>query len=157
MSAMPLLSPGKRIVLTVAVTAAGGVALLALKPHAAARVAVPAVPAPTAGSGSGSGAGSTDATGSGTTRTADGDVVQTRYGPVQVQITLKAGRLTAVKILQVPQENRRDQEIASFAVPQLTQEALAAQSAQIDTVSGATYTSEGYAQSLQSALDKAHA
>jgi uncharacterized protein with FMN-binding domain len=85
----------------------------------------------------------------------DGDTVQTDYGPVQVRITLTGGKLTAVTVLQVPQESPRDQEIAGFAVPQLTQEALAAQSAHIDAVSGATYTSEGYVQSLQSALDKA--
>lgn len=190
MSAMPLLSPGKRIALTLTVTAAGGVALLGLKPHAVAHFGASGLPAPTAGAGpggaasgptagsgstgsggTGSGSTGTGGTGSGTTgggtrtggsektgitRTVDGAVVQTRYGPVQVQITLSAGRLTAVKILQVPDGNPRDQEIASFSVPQLTQEALAAQSARIDTVSGATYTSEGYAQSLQSALDKAH-
>ena len=56
-----------------------------------------------------------------------------------------------------PEDNPRDEEISGFAIPQLTQEALAAQSARIDTVSGATYTSEGYLQSLQSALDKAGA
>jgi uncharacterized protein with FMN-binding domain len=85
----------------------------------------------------------------------DGDTVQTQYGPVQLEITVSGGRLTAVKTLQVPDQNPRDQEIASFAVPQLTQEALSAQSAKIDSVSGATYTSGGYVQSLQSALDKA--
>jgi uncharacterized protein with FMN-binding domain len=60
-----------------------------------------------------------------------------------------------VETVQLPDSNPRDIEINSSAVPILTQEALAAQSAQIDTVSGATYTSEGYTQSLQSALDKA--
>jgi uncharacterized protein with FMN-binding domain len=84
-----------------------------------------------------------------------GDTVQTRFGPVQVQVTLTGTRISAVTVLQVPTENPRDQEIAQYAVPQLTQEAITAQSASIDTVSGATYTSEGYVQSLQSALDKA--
>jgi uncharacterized protein with FMN-binding domain len=81
--------------------------------------------------------------------------VQTRYGPVQLRVTLQGGRITAVTAVQTPEDNPRDQEITGFAVPQLTQEALAAQSAQIDTVSGATYTSEGYIRSLQSALDRA--
>lgn len=93
--------------------------------------------------------------GSAATRTVDGDTVQTRYGPVQLRITLTGGKLTKVTALQLPSDNPRDQEIAGFAVPQLTQEALAAQSAHIDAVSGATYTSAGYTQSLQSALDKA--
>ncbi|WP_225847226.1 FMN-binding protein [Streptomyces sp. HPF1205] len=93
--------------------------------------------------------------GSAATRTVNGDTVQTRYGPVQLRITLTGGKLTKVTALQLPSDNPRDQEIAGFAVPQLTQEALAAQSAHIDAVSGATYTSAGYTQSLQSALDKA--
>lgn len=97
----------------------------------------------------------TGGSGSPTTRTVDGDTVQTQYGPVQLRITLTGGRLTKVTALQLPSDNPRDQEIAGFAVPQLTQEALAAQSAHIDAVSGATYTSAGYTQSLQSALDKA--
>jgi uncharacterized protein with FMN-binding domain len=83
-----------------------------------------------------------------------GDTIQTRYGPVQVQITLKAGKLTAVNVLQVPNDNPRDAQIAQYSVPVLTQEALAAQSASINSVSGATYTSQGYISSLQSALDK---
>lgn len=110
------------------------------------------------GSGSSGGSGTSKGSGSGkstATRTVAGDTVQTQYGPVQLQITVSGGRLTAVKALQVPDQNPRDQEIASFAVPQLTQEALSAQSAKIDAVSGATYTSAGYVQSLQSALDKA--
>jgi uncharacterized protein with FMN-binding domain len=73
---------------------------------------------------------------------------------VQVQITLTGGRLTAVDVLQVPGDNPKDQQINDYAVPVLTQEALTARSASIDSVSGATYTSEGYITSLQSALDK---
>lgn len=85
-----------------------------------------------------------------------GDAVDTRYGPVQVQITLSGGKITTVQVLQVPQESSRDVRINSAAVPILNQETVQAQSSQIDTVSGATYTSEGYAQSLQSAIDAAH-
>ncbi|MCC9706696.1 FMN-binding protein [Streptomyces sp. MNU76] len=75
------------------------------------------------------------------------------YGPVQVRVTLKNGKLTDVTAVAYPRNNPRDQQINSYAIPRLTSEALTAQSADIDTVSGATYTSEGYRQSLQSALD----
>jgi uncharacterized protein with FMN-binding domain len=81
--------------------------------------------------------------------------VDTRYGPVQVQVVMSGSQLTAVNILQVPNQERRDLEINNYAVPLLNQEALQAQSAQINMISGATYTSQGYLQSLQSALDKA--
>ena len=75
---------------------------------------------------------------------------------MQVQVTLTGSKITDVAILQVPQREQRDVEINSYAVPILQQEALQAQSAKIDMVSGATYTSVGYVQSLQSALDKAN-
>jgi len=85
-----------------------------------------------------------------------GDAADTRYGPVQVRITVSGGRITAADAIDYPQESGRDVRINSEAVPELNQETLQAQSAQIDTVSGATYTSEGYQQSLQSAIDQAH-
>ncbi len=85
-----------------------------------------------------------------------GDAADTRYGPVQVQITVSGGKITDAQAVQYPQESGRDVRINSTAVPELNQEALQTQSAQIDTVSGATYTSEGYQQSLQSAIDAAH-
>jgi uncharacterized protein with FMN-binding domain len=72
-----------------------------------------------------------------------------------VKITVKNGKITDVTAVQYPTDNPRDQEINSYALPQLKSEALAAQGASIDTVSGATYTSDGYRQSLQSALDSA--
>jgi uncharacterized protein with FMN-binding domain len=84
-----------------------------------------------------------------------GNAVDTRYGPVQVQVTLSGSTITDVAILQVPQREQRDVEINGYAVPILRQEALQAQNAKIDMVSGATYTSVAYLQSLQSALDKA--
>jgi uncharacterized protein with FMN-binding domain len=86
----------------------------------------------------------------------DGSVAQTRWGPVQVQVTIAGGRIINVTVLQQPNGNRRDQEINAYAIPQLNQEVLAAQSARIDTVGGATVTSDGYLQSLQAALDAAH-
>ncbi|MCX4879566.1 FMN-binding protein [Streptomyces sp. NBC_00847] len=137
--------PLRRIVLASAATVCGAVLLLSLKPHSTPAVAV-AVPAP---SGS---AGAVAPTG---TKTVTGNTVQTRWGPVQVRITLKNGKLTEVAAVTYPTDNPRDQEINSFALPRLRSEALQAQSASIDTVSGATYTSDGYRQSLQSALDSA--
>ncbi|MFH9085300.1 FMN-binding protein [Streptomyces sp. NPDC017673] len=140
--------PLRRIVLASAATVSGMVLLLALKPHTAPTVATASTRSPAASSSPapGSAAG---------TRTATGDTVQTRWGPVQVRVTVRNGRLTDVTAVSYPQENPRDQEINSYALPELRREALAAQSAQIDTVSGATYTSDGYRQSLQSALDSA--
>jgi uncharacterized protein with FMN-binding domain len=79
----------------------------------------------------------------------------TIYGPVQVQITVRGGRVTAVTAVEYPADTPRDVQINQYAIPQLNAETLAAGSAQIDAVSGATYTSQGYIGSLQSALDKA--
>ena len=85
-----------------------------------------------------------------------GDTVQTEWGPVQIQLTVKGGNITAVDAVQYPNGNPRDQEINAVALPILADEALRAQSAQIDMVSGATITSRGYLASLQSALDRAN-
>jgi uncharacterized protein with FMN-binding domain len=85
-----------------------------------------------------------------------GDSADTRWGPVQVQITVQGGKITASQAVQYPQNNGRDAEINGFALPILNQEVVQQQSASIDTVSGATVTSDGYLQSLQSAIDQAH-
>ncbi len=98
----------------------------------------------------------TSSGGGGTAQTFAGDAVDTRYGPVQVQITVTGGKVTAAQTLQVPMEDRHDQEINSQAVPVYNGEVVDVQSAQIDVVSGATVTWGGYTQSLQSALDQAH-
>ena len=91
-------------------------------------------------------------------RTVDGNVVSTRYGDVQVAVVVQGSRILDVKPLQLPFDRPRSQSISNQAAPLLLRrEVLQAQSAQIDTIGGATYTSDGYAQSLQSALDKAHA
>jgi uncharacterized protein with FMN-binding domain len=84
-----------------------------------------------------------------------GPVVETRFGPVQVQVVFQNGRLADVRAVETPTDRARSAYISSQAAPILRQEALDAQSANIDVVSGATYTSEGYAQSLQAALDAA--
>ena len=89
-----------------------------------------------------------------TTKTVTGNAIDTRYGPVQVKVTFEGTKITAVDAIQYPTESGRDQEINSQAIPMLQQEAMASQSAKIDTISGATYTSEGYIQSLQSAIDQ---
>ena len=86
----------------------------------------------------------------------NGGSAGTRYGPVQVQITVLNGKITAATAIDYPQTNGRDYEINSYAIPALNDETVSAQSAQIDTISGATYTSDGYRRSLQSAIDAAH-
>ena len=93
--------------------------------------------------------------GSGTASTVTGAVASTRWGPVQVPITVADGKITAVDVPQYPTGNGKDRQINASALPILTKETLSAQSANIDMVSGATVTSEGYVQSLQSALDQA--
>ncbi|MEV6737543.1 FMN-binding protein [Streptomyces sp. NPDC051104] len=165
MHALKRKSPLRRIVLASAATVSGMVLLLSMKPHSSPGITV-AAPAPSSSAGVSSGSsgsgGSTGSSGSGSTsgsagstgtKTVTGEEAQTRYGPVQVRITVKNGKLTDVTAVEYPQDNPRDQEINSYAVPQLNREALAAQSANIDVVSGASYTSQGYQQSLQSALD----
>jgi uncharacterized protein with FMN-binding domain len=86
-----------------------------------------------------------------------GQSADTPYGPVQVKVTVSNGKLTRVQVPVYPTESFRDQEINQRAVPQLVSETLSAQSAGIQMVSGATFTSDGYEQSLQSALDQAKA
>jgi uncharacterized protein with FMN-binding domain len=83
-----------------------------------------------------------------------GSAYDVGYGTVQVRVALHGRRITGVTALQLP-SGGRSSEISGYAAPRLRQEALSAQSAHIDTVSGASYTSAGYASSLQSALDRA--
>ena len=107
--------------------------------------AAPATTAPPARSGA-----------QGASGTFTGPVVTTRYGPVQVEVTLVNGKLTDVKADELPVDRSRSAALSSYAAPILRAEALAAQGARIDTVSGASLTSRAYAQSLQAALDAAH-
>jgi uncharacterized protein with FMN-binding domain len=116
-------------------------------------------PAATGGSstgGSSTGGTSTGGTSTGGSRTVTGAVAQTRWGPVQVRLKISGGKITAADAVQYPNGNGRDQQINSYALPVLAREVLAAQSGDIDLVSGATVTSDGYVTSLQSAIDKAH-
>jgi uncharacterized protein with FMN-binding domain len=125
-----------------AATAAGGAAS---PPTSAASAAPAATAAPASRSG-----GTALANG-----TVTGPVVQTQFGPVQVQVTIANGKITNVTALQLPSDRQRSAYISGIAGPMLQGEALTAQSAQIDLISGATYTSDAYAQSLQAALDQA--
>jgi uncharacterized protein with FMN-binding domain len=84
-----------------------------------------------------------------------GEAVNGPYGPSQVAITLSGGKITKVTVLQHTDDGENSQQIDGNALPKLTAETLTAQSAKIDAVSGASYTSAGYIKSLQSALDKA--
>jgi uncharacterized protein with FMN-binding domain len=97
----------------------------------------------------------TATTPAGVTGTFAGATEETRYGPMQVEIIVKNGTITDIKALQLTNQDQRSVMISDNAAPILRQEALTKQSAKIDTVSGATYTSDGYISSLQSAIDKA--
>jgi uncharacterized protein with FMN-binding domain len=91
----------------------------------------------------------------GTVRTVTGPVVSTRFGDVEVAVNVTGKRVTDVQAPELPYDRPRSASISQYVAPVLRSEALAAQSAQIDTVSGATYTSDAYAQSLQAALGQA--
>jgi hypothetical protein len=108
--------------------------------------------APSGGSASpGTAPGEGDAAGA---RVITGNVANTIYGPVQIQAAVRTGKIIKVTILQQPSTTAHDLQIGAFAFPQLEAETLSAQSDKIDMVSGATYTSGGYIQSLQSAIDR---
>jgi uncharacterized protein with FMN-binding domain len=122
------------------------------------------IAAPPAGSGSGGSAGASPSPGATGTPSSsgykdgsyDGSSFSNQYGDVQVRVIISGGRITDVQPLTLPSDRSRSYEISQEAGPMLHDEAIQAQSAQIDTIGGATYTSDGYARSLQSALDKAH-
>jgi uncharacterized protein with FMN-binding domain len=90
----------------------------------------------------------------GGTRQVDGDVISTDFGDTQVRLVESGGKIVDIQALQLPYDRQRSLEISQYVEPILHSEALKAQGAQIDTVSGATFTSEAYRESLQSALDR---
>ncbi|HTX27724.1 MAG TPA: FMN-binding protein [Streptosporangiaceae bacterium] len=152
----------RRAILAITGTIAGLAALLSFKSH------VPSIPTSTAGGTSGvsssspaseAGPGAVVPTGNqaGTLpvgeSTLTGQVANTVYGPVQIQLIMRDSKIINVSILQMPDGTIHDIQIGQFAFPVLIKETKAAQSAKIDAVSGASYTSAGYIQSLQSALD----
>ena len=162
----------RRVILAVTGTIAGLVALLSFKSH------VPSVPvAATTGGSGGSSSSSTSSSSSssgGQTTTVpgefpqgslasklsageiavDGEAANTAYGPVQIQLIEQNSKIVKVAVLVQPANTLHDIQIGAFAFPKLISETLAAQNGKIDAVSGASYTSAGYIQSLQSALDK---
>ena len=111
------------------------------------------------GAAAGGSAPPTESTGSSSggsgASTVTGTAAQTRYGPVQVQLEVSGSQITNIAILQYPDSDGRDLQINQYALPKLIQQTLDSQSGSVSMVSGATYTSQGYAQSLQSALDQA--
>ncbi|MFF5567319.1 FMN-binding protein [Streptomyces sp. NPDC012623] len=163
--------PLRRIMIGVAATASGVVLLLALKqpggaPVAGAPAGTGAGISATAGGGGGpSGADAGAETGAGADtgagsapegpRTVLGNAVNTPYGPVQVRITVDGGRITESRAVRAPDGDPRSQSVTADAVPRLDRAAVAAGNAEVDAVSGASYTSAGYRASLQSALDTA--
>ena len=163
----------RRVVLAVTGTIAGLVALLSFKSH------VPSVPVAATAGGSGGGSSSSSSPGGQTASSrqtttvpgefpqgslaknlpagetaVDGNVASTSYGPVQIQLIERNSKIVKVAVLEQPANTLHDIQIGAFAFPKLISETLAAQNGKIDAVSGATYTSAGYIQSLQSALDK---
>jgi uncharacterized protein with FMN-binding domain len=148
-----------RIVVAVMSTISGLVLLFSY--HTSRNEGSTAVTGPASSGGSASASGSSNGSsngsaGSATSGTYTGASVMTRWGVVQVQITVFDGKITAAQAVEYPQANPRDRQINAYALPVLAQEATQAQSANIDAVSGATVTSDGYIQSLQSAIDQAH-
>ena len=146
----------RRAVLAFGSTVAGLILLLSFRSHtatpASAGVSMAGSAAPSASPSAADGAtGGTTAGG----KVVTGEVVNGPYGPSQVAITLSGGKITKVTVLQHTDDGENSQQIDGNALPKLTAETLTAQSAKIDAVSGASYTSAGYIKSLQSALDKA--
>ena len=157
----------RRVILAVAGTIAGLVALLSFKSH------VPSAPVAATTGGTG-GTSTSSSSGGGQTEVVpgafpqgsiaknlpagetavNGKVASTSYGPVQIQLIKRNGKIVKVAVLMQPTNTLNDVQIGKFAFPKLISETLAAQNGKIDAVSGATYTSAGYIQSLQSALDK---
>jgi uncharacterized protein with FMN-binding domain len=141
--------------------ASGGAALTA-PPASATPSAGQADPTPSAGATGGTSAtpgpaASQPTTGPYVDGTVSGTTASTRFGPVQVAVTIAGGRIVDVAALQLPVGDRRSVQISQYAAAVLREEALQAQSANLDLVSGATYTSDAYVRSLQSALDQARA
>jgi FMN-binding domain len=161
----------RRAILAITGTIAGLVALLSFKSHvpsipsAAAsgtgNAPAPAAPRSSQGQGQGQGQGQQFGFPTGALaslpageRAVTGKVANTAYGPVQIQLAVKGGKIVKISVLQQPTNTVNDIQIGRMAFPRLISETLTAQSAKIDAVSGASYTSQGYIQSLQSAVDR---
>jgi uncharacterized protein with FMN-binding domain len=156
----------KRVLFTITATVAGIVSLLSFKSHGHPLTAAGALPSaglpgsttstpPVSTTHSAPAGSSSSAPASAQPKTYLGAPISTRYGVVQVKATITSGKLTSVAFVKLEAFDGRSQEINSQAAPILLQETVQAGNANIQTVSGATYTSDGYVQSLQSALDAA--
>jgi uncharacterized protein with FMN-binding domain len=137
----------KRAPIVLSATVAGLAATLGFHQHS--RAPGTALAAPTSTSSSSSGSSSSSS------KTATGDAIANQYGNVQLKVTISGGKITKIEPVQLPSSDPKSSQISSYAAPLLSQSALSKQSASVDAVSGATYTSDGYKTALQSALDKA--
>jgi uncharacterized protein with FMN-binding domain len=144
----------QRSPIVIAATIAGTAGVLAFHPHAASQTATASTASTTRTATATATPSGSSRSSSGASGTATGDAVDTQYGSAQVRVTVKNGTITNIEALQLQGNDPRSLQISSSAEPILKQEALTKQSADIDAVSGATYTSGSYDQSLQSALDK---
>jgi uncharacterized protein with FMN-binding domain len=153
----------KRTILSITATVLGLVALLSFKTPDTQVSGAQALPSAALPAGSATSSGPPAPTTTAATvppaapaaRTVLGTAVQTQYGVVQVTITLSGSTITNAGFARLTANDRRSQDINRQAAPILLQQTITAQSARIDGVSGASYTTQGYEQSLQSALDKA--
>jgi uncharacterized protein with FMN-binding domain len=141
----------KRSPLVLAATVAGTAGVLTFHPHvptrASASAAATATPSATA-------TATVTKPSAGVSGTETGNAIDTQYGAAQVKVTVKNGKITAVQALQLQGNDPKSYQISTSAEPVLRQQVLTAQTAAVDAVSGATFTSASYEQSLQSALDK---
>jgi uncharacterized protein with FMN-binding domain len=146
----------RRIAIIATGTIGGVVAVVAYHPPSLTPVSTigVATSAPTTGATPAPTTGTTKPT-SGASGIYTGDTAQTAWGPVQVQITVSGGQITAAKALQWPNGDRRSQSIAQQSIPYLIQQTLTTKSANVVGVSGASYTSDGWRRSLTSARSKA--
>src|SRR4051794_5085715 len=150
----------KRAPIVLSATVFGTAAALGFHAH------TPATPVPTASASAGSsgssgstttassGSSGSTTTSSSSSKSATGDAMNTRYGPAQVKVTVSNGKIVKIEAVQLQSADAKSQAISSYAAPVLQQSVLSKQTAAVDTVSGATYTSLSYEASLQSALDK---
>ncbi|MEO6703375.1 MAG: FMN-binding protein [Jatrophihabitantaceae bacterium] len=162
----------RRVLLSIVGTIAGLGALLSFKTHSAASHPLPVLAGPKASTSTSapanagpsssappqpgrSATATPSASAASSNKTVAGQAIETRYGIVQVQVVLTGHSIKDVSFLQLTANDPRSADINSQAAPMLVQQTIQAQSANIDGVSGATYTSEGFLQSLQSALSQA--
>jgi uncharacterized protein with FMN-binding domain len=152
----------RRAPIVIAATVAGIGAVLGFNTHSATvpgaaprSVVTAAAPSGSSGgAGTSTGSSSTSTASSSATRSALGDPMSTRYGAAQVRVTVSGGKIVKIEAVQLQNADRKSVEISGSAAPILGQSVLAKQTAAVDAVSGATYTSLSYEGSLQSALDK---